>query len=376
MRIAIFTDTFSPQINGVTKTINRLLEYYESRGIEYIVFAPDFEDKDEEDSENVIRFKSHSFIFYRECRLSNPKYSVVEKMVDDFNPDLIHIITEYTIGRVGRKYAKKKNVPCATTYETDIPLYLKYYHASFLKGLAWVLYRHFHNVSDCTFTPSHYTQKRIESKGFTNVETWERGIELENFSPDFRDESWRKELGIDDKIVFLYVGRISPEKHVHIYIDAAKKINEKYMDKVHFLMVGGGPSDKEMREKAPDNMTFLGYLKGDELSKAYASSDVFLFPSPTETLGFVVLEAMASGLPVICCEEGGVSDSVIVGENGYLCRKANVDDFVESACKFIEQPEDISKMGKVSRRVASTKSWKNGFDKLYDSYERIIESKK
>ena len=373
MKIAVFTDTFSPQINGVAKTLNRLLDFYDKEGIEYIVFAPRFKERD--DRKNVIRFRSYSLVFYKECRLSLPKYFKAKKILQVFKPDLVHIITEFTLGMVGMEYAKKHNVPVVSTYETDIPLYLKYYHASFLREPTWMMFRTFHNRSDCVFTPSYYTMNKLKGKGFNHVRVWERGIETDRFSPDFRSEEWRKEKGLDDKIVFLYVGRLSPEKHIDVFVDTAKELNKKYKDKIHFLIVGGGPSVEKITKEIPDNTELLGYLRGDELSKVYSSSDVFMFPSATETLGFVVVEAMASGLPVVCCEEGGVSDSVLVGETGYLCRKANVGDFAENASKLIDSPELLKEMGKKGREIAITKSWDNGFNKLYKDYLEIIEKR-
>ncbi len=172
--------------------------------------------------------------------------------------------------------------------------YLRYYKLMFLEAPSWSFFRWFHGKSDISYCPSAVTRKYLEQKGFRNMRVWERGIELDRFSPQYRDEDLRKSLGIDDKIVFLYVGRVSPEKELHIYIETAKRLNLKYKDMVHFLLVGDGPSLNALKKEAPDNMTFTGFMRGMELSKIYASSDIFICPSSTETLGFVIHGLRAS----------------------------------------------------------------------------------
>jgi Glycosyltransferase len=373
MRIAFFTDTFLPQINGVAKTLSKLVDYMESNDIEYKIFAPAFEDN--EFQQNVRRSKSFKFILYPQCRLSVPNYFSIAKELDEFNPDVIHVVTEFNMGVCGLRYAKSRNIPVVSSYETNISQYLEYYKLKFLESPSWKYFKWFHSKCDRIFCPSQATINLLSNQGFSNLALWERGIETDKYSPDFRDAALRKSLGIENKLVFSYVGRVSPEKDLHLFIKTAKKLNEKYYDQIHFLMIGDGPSLKDLKESAPDNMTFTGFIKGQQLAALYASSDVFLFTSPTETLGFVILEAMASGLAIVSCNSGGVSDNLIDGYNGIACREKNEDDFYYNAEKMILDPAYRNTLANNAREYALSKSWNKTFDKLVENYQDFINIK-
>ncbi len=373
MKVAIFTDTFMPQINGVTKTLSKLIEYMEARDIQYRVFAPAF--KNSTSNDNIIRFNSIKFLLYPQCRLAIPRYSFVKKELDLFQPDIIHLVTEFNLGLCGLKYAKAHNIPVVSSYETNIPQYLKYYHLIFLENTSWLFFKWFHGSCDVNYCPSEATLKLLQTKGLNRVDIWERGIEVNNFSPDYRDEGFRESLGINDKIVFLYVGRVSPEKDLDVFIEVAKRLNHRYMDKVEFMVVGDGPSLKKLRKEVPENFTFTGFVRGHKLAKIYASSDIFMFTSPTETLGFVVLEAMASGLPLICCDVGGVTENLKDGYNGIACREKSVDDFYNAAEKLINDNDLRKNLAENARRYVMKKDWDNAFDNLIESYKTVIKNK-
>lgn len=374
MRIALFTDTFLPQINGVATTLNKLADYMNSEHIEYKIFAPSF--KGNEIYHNIIRCKSIKLILYPQCRFSFPNYLSIARELDEFNPDVVHAVTEFTMGLCGIRYAKTRNIPLVTSYETNFCQYLEYYKLKFLELPSWKYLKWFHDKSDKVFCPSKATIKFLDSQGFSNLDLWERGIETDKFSPCFRDQNLRSRLGLDNKIVFTYVGRVSPEKDLHILMNTAKLLNKTYKKDIHFIIVGDGPSLKDLKEIAPNNFTFTGFMKGEELSKIYASSDIFLFPSATETLGFVILEAMASGLAVISCNGGGVSDNLIDGYNGLACREKNESDFFTAAQKLILDKSYRAQLSDNARSFALTKDWNRSFDKLMLNYKELISSKK
>lgn len=369
MKIAIFTDTFYPQVNGVAKTLEKFKEYMDKNGIEYRVFAPKFDKSASDD--NVLRFKSFSLPFYPDCRLSIPNYFTICRELDSFKPDIIHVMTEFNMGLCGLRYAKTHKITVVSSYETNIPEYMQYYHLKFLENGAWRFFKWFHTKCNKSYCPSNATVDLLKNKGLTNVEVLARGIEVENFSPDFRDDSFRESHNIDDKIVFLYVGRISPEKDLKVLINVARKLNLEYADKVHFLMVGDGPSLNDLKGNAPGNMTFTGFLRGAELSKIYASADIFMFTSPTETLGLVLLEAMASGLSIISCNAGGVTDNLIDNYNCITCREKNEDDFYKAAKALVKDQKLRQKLSVNARNYAIGKNWDDSFDKLIKDYEEI-----
>ena len=373
MKVAIFTDTFLPQINGVTKTLDRLLKFFEECNIDYRVFAP--LDGNEIYNNKIIHFFSFRFFLYPECRVSLPNYiSIIEKL-NDFKPDLIHIITPFNIGLCGLSYAKSNHIPLVSSYHTNIPQYLEYFNLKLLENVSWNFFKWFHNQCDKNYCPSQTTLDLLKSKGIENLEIWGRGIDIEKFSPELRDHDYRKELHIQNKIVILYVGRMSPEKDLDEFMEVVEKLNGKYENKIHFLMVGDGPMLGQLKIDAPQNMTFTGFMHGKELSKLYASSDVFFFPSSTETYGNVILEAMASGLSVVACDAGGVSQNLKDGYNSLACGIRNVDEFYRALESVITNADLRKELGENGRQYTLQMGWREIFQKLTASYEQVIRFK-
>lgn len=369
MKVAIFTDTYKPQINGVTKTLDKYVEYMEEEGIEYIVFAP--LDKKGEYNDRIKRFFSFKFFLYPECRVSLPNYFSIVKELKQFDPDIIHIVTPFNIGLCGLKYATAYDVPIVSSYHTNIPEYLEYFGMKFLSNLSWEYFCWFHKFCEKNYCPSTSTLELLESKGIKNLEIWDRGINTEKFSPIHRDQAFRYKYNLEDKIVFLYVGRMSPEKDLDIFIEVAKKLNLEYEDKIHFLMVGEGPMLNDLKHQNIANMTFTGFLQGNDLAKAYASSEVFLFPSPSETYGNVILEAMASRLATIACYSQGIKENLYNGYNGIACRVKNADDYYNACERLILDADYRSTLASNGREYTMKKSWNKVFDKLFRSYQEV-----
>lgn len=374
MRIALFTDSYYPHVSGVAKTVERYMNYLEKNGHEYLLFLPAYSFKDKSTS-NLRKMKALKFILYPELRFSFVNYRTVRKTLDNFQPDVIQVMTEFPVGRSGIWYGKKRGIPIVTCFETNIPQYMQYYGFGILTETCWNFYKWFHRYSDMVITPSEITTQLLKSQNFNKVWTWERGIEFDKFTPEYRSEAVRKRYAANDGLLFIYVGRIAIEKDLHIFVETAKILRGKYGEKVNFVVVGGGPILEELKKDAPDYIVFTGFLTGEHLLEMYASADVFLFPSPTETLGFVILEAMASQLPVIACFEGGVRDTLIDGYNGIACREKNVDDFVQASIKLIENKALRKKLAMNAREFAKSKDWDKSFEVLLNLYEQLIKSK-
>ncbi len=372
MKVAIFTDTYLPQINGVTKTLGRFVEYMEKNNIDYRVFAP--VDGNKEYNDKIIRFFSFRFFLYPECRVSLPNYFAMSKQLRNFNPDIIHIVTPFNIGLCGLKYAKDYNVPLVSSYHTNIPEYLEYFNLKFLSNVSWDFFRWFHAHCQKNYCPSKVTMELLESKGINNLEIWGRGINTNKFTSKNRSQDFRKKYSINDKLAILYVGRVSPEKDLDVFIEAAKRLNKKYYEKIHFVVVGNGPMLNELKDQGITNMSFTGFLKGESLQEAYASSDIFMFPSSTETYGNVILEAMASQVPVIACYAGGIKENLIDGYNGMACKVRDVDDFYESCEKLILNQDLRELLKKNGREYTLKRTWDSIYDKLIDSYEGVIDT--
>ena len=370
MRVAICSDTFLPQVNGVTNTLDKLLKYLEKKGHQYKMFAP--EDEKEYFYHNVERFKSIKFWLYPECRFSLPNYFQMHSTLRKFQPDIIHLVTPFNIGLGGLQYALKYHIPLVSSYHTNFTKYLYYYNLSFLESVIWKYFYWFHSFCSKNYCPSVNTMQELKKQGFKNLEIWDRGIDVSLFSPANRNEELREKLGISEKIVFIYVGRLAAEKNLDVLMRALRLLNSKYEEKICLLVVGDGPLAANMRKEAPANVIFTGYKKGKELCELYASADIFAFPSSTETYGNVVLEAMASGLPAVCAQAGGVLENCCDGENSLLFTPGDHDDLAAHLQALVVNEQLRNNLAAGARKHALAKGWEQVFARLLGSYNEVI----
>lgn len=373
MKIAIFTDTFSPQINGVTKNLDRFLNYFSAAGIEYRVFAPETEPKiDNIHEKNVHRMKSLIFFLYPELKFSLPNYLKIKSKLLKFNPDLIHLITPFNIGLTGLYAARQNNTPIVASYHTNFDQYLDYYNINFLEKAAWKYLRWFHDQALRNYCPSEETKNELAKKDFINLDIWGRGIDAELFSPEHRDQKFIQQHNLEEKISILYVGRIAREKNLSLLMDSFKKLNKKYKEQIELIITGDGPELKKLKKNVPENVIFTGFKKGLELSKIYASADFLAFPSVTETYGNVVIEAMASGLPVVAVLAGGVKENLLNSYNGLAAENNDVAEFSSKLEDLIINDRLRDSLAHNARKYALEKSWDHIFEKMHRSYQKVI----
>ncbi|WP_047985700.1 glycosyltransferase family 4 protein [Ornithinibacillus californiensis] len=368
MRIAIFTDTFAPDVNGVAKTLKRFTDYLDDQGFDYKVFAPKSSSQSLYSSD-IHRFKSLPFFLYPECRLALPNMHQVREELLQFQPDIIHVATPFNVGLCGLHYAKKLNIPLVGSYHTDFDKYLEYYDLQFLTKVLWRYMRWFHRPMRKIFVPSIDTMEHLQKRGFMNLDIWSRGIDCTTFHPNMNKDEIREKYRIKEKYILLYVGRIAPEKDVMLLPAIHEKLPENIKDNVHWLVVGDGPNREELRRQASENMTFTGFLSGQELAHVYATADVFVFPSPTETFGNVVLESLASGTPAVCADAGGVRTIIQHQETGILCERNNSEAFAKAIDALLVNETERKEMGQNGRDYALTQSWDSIFDTLILKYE-------
>ncbi|TDO83368.1 glycosyltransferase involved in cell wall biosynthesis [Halanaerobium saccharolyticum] len=374
MKIAIFTDTFAPQINGVTKNLNRLLNYFSVQGIEYLLFAPESESRTESIFEkNVVRLKSMNFFLYPELKFTLPNYLKIRSKLIKFNPDLFHLITPFNIGLTGLYAARQSDSPIVASYHTNFNQYLDYYNINFLEKAAWKYLRWFHDQALRNYCPSEETRKELAEKNFINLDIWGRGIDSNLFSPEHRDSKLIKKHGLEDKISILYVGRIAREKNLSLLMDSFKSLNQKYSRKIKLIITGDGPELKSLKKEAPDNVIFTGFKKGRDLSQIYASADIFAFPSVTETYGNVIIEAMASGLPVVAITAGGVKENLLNRYNGLAVKENDSAEFSSQLEQLIINDHLRDALAHNARRYALEQSWDHVFESLDKSYQQVID---
>jgi glycosyltransferase involved in cell wall biosynthesis len=371
MRIAIVTENFLPKLDGVTRTIAMLLEHLQSRGHQAIVFGPEDAPRRYAGA-RVVGVPGPPIPFYPELRMLVPRREMGRRLAR-FHPDIIHLADPMLLGMVGLYWAHRIAVPAVAAYHTNIADYMSHFKLGLLKEPIWRYRRFLHNQCAATLVPSTSTGMILAKRGFERVHMWPRGVDSALFSPARRDSQWRREVGADDDTtVILYTGRVSNEKNLHILAEAYRAVARPC---ARLVLVGDGPARAETETRLRGlPVTFTGYLRGEALARAYASADIFAFPSTTETFGQVVQEAMASGLPVVGCQAEGVGDLVQPGVTGLLAAPNDVGDFAAALGALLDDPARRMAMGHAARAWAATRSWSEVMDDLLDLYAEIIRS--
>jgi glycosyltransferase involved in cell wall biosynthesis len=378
MKIAYFTDTFVPEVNGVTNTLSRLSGYLEKQNIQYTFFAPEYPCKAERPEtsgyKRVHRFKGITTAFSPESSLAFPPAKEIARYCDNFKPDLVHVVTELGIGYRGMKYARSRGLPLVMSYHTDYCKYLQYFHLDFLKAplekyLAW-FYAFAHRI----LAPSKHTLEELFRRRYRNLGIWSRGIDTSSFSPQFRSRDLRRRLGVDDKFVFLYVGRLSPEKGLDMLLHAAAEIERRFSGKTAFVFTGGGPYGEIIRRKGLPNVILTGFKTDRGLSELYASADCFAFPSGTETFGNAPLEALASGLPAAGVSGGGVTEFLFHGRNALLCAAGDYAGFTENLVTIMGNATLRRRLSENGEKTARSRNWDFIFAGLVEVYADLIQS--
>ena len=368
MRVAIFTDTFYPQINGVTNTIDKMTKYFQDNQIEYKVFAPSYGDDNDMTTE---RFYSLKFFLYPECRIALPNIFRITQTLEHFKPVLIHIMTEFNMGITGLHFAKKMGIPSISSYTTNFSQYTDYYKLDFLKQGIWDYLKWFHNQNIITLCPSNESKMLLKQHNINNTVIFSRGIDSQKFHPSFRNKSLRKQYNLDQRIAFLYVGRVSYEKDLDVLSESYRIIKNKYGEKTLLIITGEGPYLEKCRSMFPTDTIFTGFKRGAELSELYASSDVFVCPSSTETFGNVILEAMASGLPVIGADAGGLKEIICHKKNGLKFQPRNAAELASCMEELINDETLRNDLQTNGLDFSQKKTWGKIIGGLVDIYHEI-----
>jgi phosphatidylinositol alpha 1,6-mannosyltransferase len=370
MRIAIFAESFLPKWDGVAKTVCHLLDHLAGRGHASLMFAPQGAPVRYAETP-IVGLSSFVFPLYPELKLVPPVVNVRQQLAD-FRPDLVHLINPASLGLAGLRQARELGLPVVASYHTDIPGYAVQYGYELLRDPLWAYFRWLHNQADLNLCPSYFTQAELKAHGFQRVKIWSHGVDTERFSPRHRSEPWRLRLsgGCPELPLLLYVGRLATEKRVEWLRPVMSLLPE-----VRLAIVGDGPRRSELEELFADTpTTFTGYLRGRDLAQAYASADLFVFPSANETFGNVVLEAMASGLPVIAPRSGGPVDHVTDDENGFLFEPDDPAELAAPIHRLVSDPAYIRQLGANARAYAGAQSWEAILDGLLDDYAEVIRN--
>jgi len=378
MRIAYFTDTYSPEINGVTNTLSKLGTYLDEKCICQLVIAPDYDGKNPASDSayrKVQRFKGIAVSLSPKSRIAFPAFWETDQICDSFKPDIIHVTTELGIGFRGMRYALTRNIPLVMSFHTDYCKYLRYHNLEFARPLLENYLAWFYSFSNRTLAPSQNTLNELSHKGYQNLELWSRGIDTVSFNPEYRNEKLRKTTA-GNRFIFLYVGRLSAEKNLDMLLYAASEIERRFPGQAAFVFTGDGPYTRVIQNSSLSNVIFTGFKSGGELSQIYASADCFAFPSGTETFGNVVLEAMASGLPVAGVASGGVTDFLSHDYNSLLCAPEDTEGFTGNLVSIMKDENLRLRLAGNAQKTALSRDWKNIFDGLVTLYAETIEGYK
>jgi glycosyltransferase involved in cell wall biosynthesis len=374
MRIAIFTETFLPKVDGIVTRLKHTVEHLHNFGNEVCVFCPDG-GLSEYKGVQVKGVSGFPLPLYPELKLAFPRPSIREA-VESFNPDLIHVVNPAVLGLAGIYYSKSLNVPLVASYHTHLPKYLEHYNLGMLEGVLWELLKAMHNQAAINLCTSSAMQSELTEHDIERVEVWQRGVDTELFRPDLRSDEMRSRLtqGYTDRHpeapILIYIGRLSAEKE----IDRIKPVLEA-IPGARLALVGDGPYREELKKHFEGTAThFVGYLGGEELGAAYASADAFIFPSRTETLGLVLLEAMAAGCPVIAANAGGIPDIVTDGVNGFMFDPADERGAIVATQKLLGMKAERELLRQNARVEAERWGWEASTQQLERYYLEVLSA--
>lgn len=368
MKIAIVTETFLPSTDGIVTRLTQAIKYFRRQGHEVLVIAPDL-GVHEYEGARVEGIKPMTLPFYRYKKFSLPSKKV-KTLLEDFQPDIVHAVNPVMLAASAVYYANKLNLPVVASYHTHIPKYLDYYKIYRpSKPAIWWFINKMHNAADLNLCTSNAIKEELLEHDIKNLHVLQRGVDTENRHPNFYDEEMREHLtqGNKSKKLLVFIGRLAIEKEIHKIkplLDAR--------DDIALAIIGDGPARKELMDTFEGtNTIFTGFIHGEELSKAYASADAFIFPSVTETLGLVILEGMASGLPVIAAKSGPTMEQLKDGENGLLFENQNINSMIKAVEK-LENTEHVQQMRRNARKEAEKYAWDNTSQQLLDFYVQTM----
>jgi glycosyltransferase involved in cell wall biosynthesis len=357
--IALVTETYPPEVNGVALTVARMAQGLRQRGHELQLVRP----RQPGDAADPVRSPQREVLLrgapipcYPNLRLGLPAGRELRTLWRNRRPDLVHIATEGPLGWSALRAARALGIVVTSDFRTNFQAYSGHYRLGWLSGAIAAYLRRFHNQAGCTMVPTEALRAELQAAGFERIVVVARGVDTQLFDPARRSDSLRQQWGAaaDDGVV-LYVGRLAAEKNLDALLQAyaaMKQLNPR----LHLVLVGDGPLRQQLAQRCPEAV-FAGQRSGTDLAAHYASADLFLFPSLTETFGNVTPEAMASGLPVLAFDHAAAGQLIEHGENGWLAPCGDAGALVQLARSLSHEPAALRRAGHAARRSALELGW-------------------
>ena len=374
VKLAIVTETYPPEINGVASTIARFINGLAKLGHDITLIRPRQGSKDipktESNFKEILTF-GVPIPGYSSLRMGLPQKNMLLKKWSSDRPSLVHIVTEGPLGWSALEAAKKLNIPVCSDFRTNFDAYSTHYGLSFLKSPIQRYLRYFHNNSNFTMVPTQDLKNQLLSNGFERLRVIARGIDTELFNPRKRCHELREQWGIrDDQRVVIYVGRFASEKNLQVTVDTFKAMLQVDPN-LKMVWVGDGPEKGALKLSCP-NSIFVGMQTGEALARHYASGDIFLFSSLSETFGNVTLEAMASGLAVLAYDYAAARQYIDHGVNGFVATPHDAKSFIARGLELLSDDLEIQKLRTHARQTTLDISWANVTKKLEDNYHDLL----
>ena len=370
MKVAFFTETFLPKVDGIVTRLTKTIPHLIAAGDEVIVFCPEGS-PEQFMGARVIGVPAMPLPLYPELKLALPRPAVSEAL-ERFAPDLVHVVNPAVLGLGGIWLARTRGWPLVASYHTHLPKYLEHYGMGMLEPLLWELLKAAHNQARLNLCTSTAMVEELSDKGIQNTALWQRGVDTDLFQPERGHTAMRQRLHgrwDDSGNLLLYIGRLSAEKQIERIRPVLEAIPE-----ARLALVGDGPHRAQLERCFEGTATtFVGYLAGEELAAAYASGDAFVFPSSTETLGLVLLEAMAAGCPVVGANRGGIPDIVSDGVNGCLYDPDDPASLVRAVRRLLGDGATRLQLRQAARNEAERWGWCGATEQLRGYYRQVLD---
>ncbi|MGO1068450.1 glycosyltransferase family 4 protein [Lysobacter sp. CA199] len=352
MRYAIVTETYPPEINGVALTVQGLEQGLRARGHQVGVVRPRQDSDPAAGAAHEVLVRGLPLPRYPGLRFGLPCAGRLIEAWKRDTPDAIYVATEGPLGWSALKAARRLRIPAATGFHTRFDEYMRDYGAPFLVGTALAWMRRFHNGADATLVPTRELAEFLRARGFEDVVRLPRAVDTVLFDPHRRSAALRREWGLEeDGLAAIYVGRIAPEKNLDLAVRAFRAL-QKQRPQARFVWVGDGPAREKLQRDNPD-FIFCGLKRGEVLAEHFASGDLFLFPSHSETFGNVTLEAMASGVPTVAFDYGAAHEHLRDGVHGAAIADGDDDGFIAAAVRIGSEDSLRAGMSRAGREAIS-----------------------
>jgi phosphatidylinositol alpha 1,6-mannosyltransferase len=372
LRVVVWCGNYNYVKDGAVVALNRLVQHLESKSVPVMVVAPLPGEPVFESYGTVTPVPSVPIPGRSEYRLTLGIPRAVRDKIAGFRPTLFHVASPDPLGLAAVRLARSRQVPCVASYHSRHDIYSHYYGVGFLAG-PWQRYlRWLYSSCRQLYAPSQEVVDLLRAERIGNdVRLWTRGVDLDRFNPGRRSLEWRRAMGFgDDEVVVAFISRLVAEKNLGLVQEVFQLLEQRGVPHRQ-LFVGEGPERPKLQARLP-NAVFTGFLDGDDLSAAYASADVFFFPSVTETFGIVTLEAMASGLPAVCANATGSASLVLPGETGYLIEDGEKPAFADAITRLVKDAGLRRRMGDTAVARSCDYSWRRAMETLEGYYYEVL----